>query len=1131
MKIKAAFLKNFIHNNTSCQFKDVKGLSRTIEFISKQMPSRYGVYSFDRVDTQQGKATIIGSYPLIDEESLYLWFDGDIGVSYLPLKGTDLQTLGITPIAEKDYVNPAIIDYFKSIVPKIALPQCQLQGFHRKNFLSGFHQYASLNDPTNAQAVFESASQAKASNFSPKPTGLELFSWAETLCFDEEFSYDNEAFALAEELYSKIIETGSVDDPILFHTAKLRQLQITLIGKELQHQDIEDLKSRVNRLVPELVKSETIHPFNPPFLLVCLTHPLIDRKTQVSVATVLWENKTQYNHFLSLIIHILLDINYSGQKDLTVFLQEVNQNIEDLPLEDQNEIKKKIELVKSSGIETGKKLYEAKSYEEALRWYVFATNNQDNPIMIDNETIKCLELCASSSNYLSPEGKQNLNYLRFYLFKYYLQKDLNKARTYYSQIDVENFPDTVKPQFNASQALYYSDRLNALKQCITLSCQKISDMLQQRLNDDERLEAEHFKNKLTDILASVLPEDPASLANTLTDLENNLTALLKQRWEDIQESSLVYTHNTQSVINQVCYQLAAEIDPNHIYKLLMSSIENEEDGYGQNINELKFGQFILTDDKKNFIALKPLFDNAIHRVNQQETDKSLFSYLISLPDIGGRETLLTPSEQKSVTALLPKTTSFCALANERLRADALTALGAFSQLNRGLIKGDKSNGGDEYNAGKNANEAIVDFMMWFNDLEEAQQQELKKLSAVEPYSDRYTFANLLNRLVRPEVDAIWNGAHRPAVIYCVQITGRSLGNLIWTNNEFLRNFRHGHGNIRQQGAWRETSQAILSEINAPSGQINPDRKLLSPYRATTQRALIAKIKKNKDYSKNETTLDKRLAHASLGTVGYLIEDNKIKLKYVANLQGLKKECIIYFDHTLPFSFILNGRKQSFETFDQALSEIKLNDVLLTTYPNLTNTFNQLNTAIDMPANSPELRSSLLNLRTELVKESFKQLGSGQTPENVQQGPVGHVSTEISTMVRAIHHDPSKQAKVDAIKHCQENVKPTQVPKNIGKVLLAVFIAGTITALGAAVGTGIGILFGIWAGPWAAATGLAGCWKGSATGFALGTAAAASITGVSLGGLSLYSLFKRNDLQKSVDQCLNTAEDDTLRPHP
>lgn len=225
---------------------------------------------------------------------------------------------------------------------------------------------------------------------------------------------------------------------------------------------------------------------------------------------------------------------------------------------------------------------------------------------------------------------------------------------------------------------------------------------------------ELFENQLT------LNEMEACFFDSESDEINaNLISLLSSRWERVCNSNMSYTQQPGNLVNQLCFEIAKEIAPpasttseiealepnTGPYCLLMPSLENSEDIYGNNIHTLGLHEFVLSDNARVFIPLA----QCLHQASVSDE-----GWLRQTVAIDGRYPELTSTEIERVSKHSKQATELyqavIAFNKQRLLGDDIG--GKLSQLVVALRSGGSHSArgsGSELNAGSEANVGILAF--------------------------------------------------------------------------------------------------------------------------------------------------------------------------------------------------------------------------------------------------------------------------------------------------------------------------------------------------------------------------------------------------------------------------------------
>lgn len=227
------------------------------------------------------------------------------------------------------------------------------------------------------------------------------------------------------------------------------------------------------------------------------------------------------------------------------------------------------------------------------------------------------------------------------------------------------------------------------KQLFVTKLKKISQQLEAFEPKNTLQSLELFENQLT------LNEMEGCFSDSKPDKINiNLIHLLSSRWERIRYSNMCYTQQPDNLVNQLCLEIAKEIAPpasttseierlepnTGPYCLLMPSLENTEDVYGNNIHSLALHEFVLSDNARVFIPLAQCL---------QQASFSDEDWLRQTVAIDGKYPQLTPNEIERVSHHSKQAEEFyksiIALNNKRLLGDDIGP--KLSQLARSLRDG------------------------------------------------------------------------------------------------------------------------------------------------------------------------------------------------------------------------------------------------------------------------------------------------------------------------------------------------------------------------------------------------------------------------------------------------------------
>jgi ankyrin repeat protein len=260
------------------------------------------------------------------------------------------------------------------------------------------------------------------------------------------------------------------------------------------------------------------------------------------------------------------------------------------------------------------------------------------------------------------------------------------------------------------------------------------------------------------------------------DFDTKLTELLAQRWERIRNSSMGYTQKPNNRVNQLCLELAKEIAPpvtteaeikalkpnTGPYFLLMPSLAKSEDIYGENIHCFGLNEFVLSDQERVFIPVA----ECLHQASI--SDEGRLRHLVLIDE--NNPELLSPDEIKRVTEHSKQAkelyTNIHLLNRQRLFGDEIGS--KLRQLANALRKGGAHAAGSEFNAGAVANEGIIAFSEYWDNLPEMQKEAI--------LTNTPELDNIIGRLFRP------NDTNFQNVRYCVEILAQNLDPIIQKYN-------------------------------------------------------------------------------------------------------------------------------------------------------------------------------------------------------------------------------------------------------------------------------------------------------------------------------------------------------------
>ena len=322
--------------------------------------------------------------------------------------------------------------------------------------------------------------------------------------------------------------------------------------------------------------------------------------------------------------------------------------------------------------------------------------------------------------------------------------------------------------------------------------------LRQRLNvfkpENTLQSLERFENQLT-----LNEMEACSFDSEPEELHAHLVHLLSARWERIRNSNMCYSQQPSNLVNQLCFEIAKAISPPAAtaseieelapnagpYCLLMPSLENTEDIYGENIHSLGLHEFVLSDNERVFIPLA----QCLHQASVSDEGQ-----LRQVVAIDGKYPELTSSEVERVSHHSKQAGEFyqsiIALNKQRLLADDIGA--KLSQLAKELRSGGAHGSGSELNAGSEANLGILAFGEYWEALSERQKLTI--------FTEEPGLKDVLGRLFRPD------DVNYKEIRFCVELLAGALDPIIQRYNK-KPTIRTLHERVlKQESAFRAAAQ-------------------------------------------------------------------------------------------------------------------------------------------------------------------------------------------------------------------------------------------------------------------------------------------------------------------------------------
>lgn len=261
--------------------------------------------------------------------------------------------------------------------------------------------------------------------------------------------------------------------------------------------------------------------------------------------------------------------------------------------------------------------------------------------------------------------------------------------------------------------------------------------------------------------------------------KNLIADFLKRRAERVLNGPLCYTVIRPYAMNDICISLARLCDPTATCSLLMPTV-SKEDIYGNRLDELSLGQFILSDDKTTFINLNDVIETAFTRSLASEDN----IYLTTTASGAARP--LSPTEMRRLGSLRHSLDKICGQFREKgffkrfLDRNKDTLYNELVALRNGLRAGDVLHGGEEMSAGAAANQAIVQFREYYESLSKTRQAQISAYTG-----NGRTLGQIFDVIFRDPEQAAENDGS--AVIYCMYLVGDQLEHIITENKQRLLN--------------------------------------------------------------------------------------------------------------------------------------------------------------------------------------------------------------------------------------------------------------------------------------------------------------------------------------------------------
>lgn len=265
-----------------------------------------------------------------------------------------------------------------------------------------------------------------------------------------------------------------------------------------------------------------------------------------------------------------------------------------------------------------------------------------------------------------------------------------------------------------------------------------------------------------------------------------------KRAELTMNTPLCITLNNEYRINKVCLILAEQIAPNAKFSILLPDVDpddivgnsfddTEQTAMGDGSQPIKLGEFILADNKRQFIHLPTLVDHACTRITAMHPDVYL---LWDVTTQAYRP--LSENEKQRGNPIIPGLFQLNELVIEKVHASQgantfpIDLLDKLRELKHALQRGSTNRriGGEgaEYDSGEQGNIGIVAFMEYFNALPADIQRRIMHLQD----RNHNSFAEFLRNVARE------SGTNYQSVRYCMGSSWRRLDEIIDDNASLLQ---------------------------------------------------------------------------------------------------------------------------------------------------------------------------------------------------------------------------------------------------------------------------------------------------------------------------------------------------------
>lgn len=339
----------------------------------------------------------------------------------------------------------------------------------------------------------------------------------------------------------------------------------------------------------------------------------------------------------------------------------------------------------------------------------------------------------------------------------------------------------------------------------------VARQLNQAASDEERLyhlANQPLLNKFEALLSSNTEE---------SQIKEELKQWLIARWDDIKGSSQTYCLQPHEPLNQLCLALALYIHPlpedlddcddwdvdEGPYFILMPDLKACKDIAGTNIHQFQLHEFILSEQGTRYIPIVDTLQYFLEGSSKKPLHMVFTDEQMNDAEVDKTNDPLVEVELEWLTHHSELTEKLI----EKLAILKDPESSFYNRLNKladGLLAGSSHGGkGQALNAAAEANEAIVEFFLYWDNLPATMRDlYLNRVPSLGP---------ILQRIKDPVTIA------QQGVAYCVGVTGGDLRHTVRTNRQHLES-----SDLNQLG------DIIKKELSALEKAIKESRYVLKP---------------------------------------------------------------------------------------------------------------------------------------------------------------------------------------------------------------------------------------------------------------------------------------------------------------